>query len=96
LRAARIAATALALAVAVPATADAAVRPAAPKPPPARTHVVRPGDNLETLAKRFGTSVKALAAANKIRNFNLVVIGAKLNIPAPSAVTTAKAPRRPD
>jgi soluble lytic murein transglycosylase-like protein len=88
LRAARIAAVPLIVALVAPATAFAASRP--PKPPPApkaaaRTYVVRPGDNLETIARRFGTTVRAIAAANTIRNFNLVVIGTKLTIPPPPA-----------
>jgi soluble lytic murein transglycosylase-like protein len=102
LRAARIAAGAMALAIALPATADAAVRPATPKPPAAaphistavRTYTVRPGDNLETIAKRYGTTIKALAAANKIRNFNLVVIGTKLTIPAASTAALSKGPSK--
>ena len=92
----------MALAIALPATADAAVRPATPKPPAAtphistavRTYTVRPGDNLETIAKRYGTTIKALAAANKIRNFNLVVIGTKLTIPAASAAALGKGPSK--
>ena len=95
MRAARIVATALAFAVAAPATADAAVRPAAPKPPPAtRTYVVRSGDNLETIAKRFGTTVKAIAGANKIRNFNLVIIGTRLTIPASATAASVKGPAK--
>jgi len=97
LRAARIVAAAVTLAVVVPATADAAVRPATPKPSTAqRTYVVRPGDNLETIAKRYGTTTKAIATANKIRNFNLVVIGTKLTLPAPStsAAAVAKGPSK--
>lgn len=94
MRAARIVAVALVLAVVVPSTAGAAVKgtpsPAGPRP---RTYVVRPGDNLETIATRFGTTVKALAGANKVRDFNLIVIGTRLNIPAPS-VPAVKAPSR--
>ena len=45
------------------------------------SYVVRAGDNLETLARRFGTTTKALAAANGVRDPNLVVIGSKLKLP---------------
>jgi soluble lytic murein transglycosylase-like protein len=93
LRAVRIAAVSLVVALVAPATAFAAT-PA--KPPPAagaRTYVVRGGDNLETIAHRFGTTVRAIASANKIINPNLVVMGSKLTIPAPAA-TSAKAPDR--
>lgn len=84
--AARIVIVPLVAALIAPATAFAA-KPAkpAPAPAPGRVYVVRAGDNLETIAKRNGTTVPALAAANKIINPNLVIIGTKLKIPAASA-----------
>jgi soluble lytic murein transglycosylase-like protein len=90
LRAARIVSVSLLVALLVPATAFAAKAPAPPQQskstqPPGRVYVVRAGDNLETIAKRNGTTVSALAAANKIINPNLVIIGTKLKIPTPSA-----------
>jgi soluble lytic murein transglycosylase-like protein len=93
LRAARIAAVPLLVALVAPATAFAATPQ--PKPPaaPARIYVVRGGDNLETIAHRYGTTVRAIASANKIINPNLVVMGTKLTIPAPAA-TSGKAPDR--
>jgi soluble lytic murein transglycosylase-like protein len=93
LRAARIAAVPVVAALLGSTTATAAVRQATPAAPPARTYVVRPGDNLETIAKRFGTTVRAVAEANKVRNFNLVVIGTKLTVPAPTPVP-GKGPAR--
>jgi soluble lytic murein transglycosylase-like protein len=93
LRAVRIAAVSLVVALVAPATAFAAT-PAKP-PPAARTYLVRSGDNLETIARRYGTTVRAIASANKIINPNLVVMGTKLTIPAPTATaSTAKAPDR--
>jgi soluble lytic murein transglycosylase-like protein len=62
------------------ATAGAVISRPAPRPP--TTYVVRAGDNLETIAKRFGTTTGALAAANKVRNWNLIVMGTRLSIPA--------------
>jgi len=93
LRAVRIVVVPLVVALLAPATAFAASKPT-PKPTPTsgRVYVVRAGDNLETIAKRNGTTVAALAAANKIINPNLVVIGSKLKIPAPSA--SSKLPSR--
>jgi N-acetylmuramoyl-L-alanine amidase len=93
LRAARIVVVPLVVALLAPATAFAAKasKPAAAPPVAGRSYVVRAGDNLETIARRNGTTVAALAAANKILNPNLVVIGSKLKIPAPSAL---KAPAR--
>jgi len=91
--AARIVIVPLVAALLAPATAFAA-KPAKPAPAPAgRVYVVRAGDNLETIAKRNGTTVPALAAANKIINPNLVIIGTKLKIPAPSA-SSSKLPSR--
>ena len=84
MRAARIVSVPLALALLAPVTAFAAA-PSKPGPAPGRIYVVRSGDNLETIAKRNGTTVPALAAANHVINPNLVVIGTKLKIPAPSA-----------
>ena len=88
MRAVRIVSVPLLAALLSPVTAFA-TGPAKPKPAPApasaRVYVVRSGDNLETIAKRNGTTVPALAAANHIINPNLVVIGMKLKIPPPSA-----------
>ena len=64
-----------------PATAGTPVAGAGPT----SNYVVKAGDNLETLARRFGTTSKALAAANGVRNPDLVVIGTKLKLPAPGA-----------
>jgi len=79
----------LLVALFVPATAFAAPQsksaPQSKPAPPGRVYVVRTGDNLETIAKHNGTTVPALAAANKIINPNLVIIGTKLKVPAPSA-----------
>jgi len=65
--------------------APAAALAAGSAPPSGRVYVVRPGDNLETIAKRNGTTIPALAAANKIINPNLVTIGSRLKIPASSS-----------
>jgi len=82
-RAVRIVSVPLLAALLAPAAAFGAT----PKPAPAtgQVYAVRAGDNLETIAKRNGTTVPALAAANHILNPNLVVIGTKLKIPDPSA-----------
>src|SRR5204863_62917 len=53
-----------------------------------------PGDNLEGIAGRFGTAPSAIASANKIRNRNLVIIGTKLTIPAPTAGSGTNLPAR--
>lgn len=46
------------------------------------TYEVQPGDHLVRIAKRFGVSQDALAAANGIRNPNRIFAGQVLKIPA--------------
>jgi soluble lytic murein transglycosylase-like protein len=84
-RAVRIAAVPLVVALLAPATAFAAPKAKTTPAPAGRTYVVRSGDNLASIAKRNGTTVSALAAANKIFNPNLVIIGTRLKIPTASA-----------
>jgi murein DD-endopeptidase MepM/ murein hydrolase activator NlpD len=45
------------------------------------THRIQRGDTLSQLARRYGTSVQALAQANNIRNPNLIIAGRSLQIP---------------
>jgi LysM repeat protein len=45
------------------------------------SYVIQPGDTLFSIARRFGTSVQALAAANRIVNPNLIFAGQSLIIP---------------
>jgi LysM repeat protein len=42
---------------------------------------VQPGDNLSRIAARFGVTVPALMAANRLTNPNLIQIGQTLVIP---------------
>jgi murein DD-endopeptidase MepM/ murein hydrolase activator NlpD len=71
-----------------PADAPAAPAPvhgkAAPAPvapaPTAATYTVVAGDNLTKIAKRYGTTVKALVALNGIKNANLINVGQVLKI----------------
>jgi len=44
-------------------------------------HVVRWGENLYAIARLYGTSVQAIAAANGIRNPNCIYVGQRLVIP---------------
>jgi soluble lytic murein transglycosylase-like protein len=53
---------------------------------------VKPGDNLATIAGRFGTSVSAIAKANGIANRHVIVIGRTLTIPGDAR--TANLPAR--
>ena len=45
------------------------------------TYVVRPGDTLWTIAARFGTTVQAIMAANRLTNPNQIFAGLTLFIP---------------
>ena len=56
------------------------------------TYVVRSGDTLERIARRFGTTTSRLMTANGIRSANLVQLGRRLVIPAGSTAVTASTP----
>jgi LysM repeat protein len=56
--------------------------PVIPPPPLCRYyHVVRCGDTLSSIAWRYGSTVPAIANANKIANVNLIYVGTTLCIP---------------
>ena len=46
------------------------------------TYVVQKGDTLYSIARRYGTTVQAIAARNGIANPSLISVGQKLTIPA--------------
>jgi LysM repeat protein len=48
---------------------------------PTCTYIVRPGDMLFSIARRFGTTASAIAARNGLRNINFIFIGQRLVIP---------------
>lgn len=63
------------------------------EPDPASTvYVVQRGDTLARIAARYGVSISALAAANGIRNANLIYTGQRLVIPGKSAPASAPKP----
>jgi LysM repeat protein len=45
-------------------------------------HIVRRGENLSQIARRYGSSVRAITAANGLRNPNYIYAGQRLVIPA--------------
>jgi len=49
---------------------------------PSRTYLVRSGDTLTTIAQRYGTTVDALARANRLDPRGLLLIGRRLRVPA--------------
>ena len=46
-----------------------------------KVHVVKRGENLSRIARRYGTTVKAIAKANGIKNPNRIYTGQRLRIP---------------
>lgn len=72
-------------ATATPVVTPPASTPAASPSPQAsaaaRTYVVQRGDTLSSIARQFGTSVDAIAAANGITNPSLIGVGQVLVIP---------------
>lgn len=66
-----------------------------PPPPPATTvkYTVKAGDTLYSIAKKYNTTVSAIATANKITNVNSISVGQVLIIPtkaAPPPATSIK------
>jgi len=59
------------------------------RPAAERTHLVREGDNLTSLAVRYGTSVAAIVAANRISNPNRIYPGQRLRIPGTGPTANA-------
>jgi LysM repeat protein len=54
--------------------------PAPPGPCPVR-YVVRPGDTLSAISRRYGVSIWQIASYNNIQNINLIYVGQGLIIP---------------
>ncbi|MBC1490660.1 LysM peptidoglycan-binding domain-containing protein [Listeria booriae] len=46
----------------------------------AQYYTIRPGDNLSTIAKRYGQTVKQLQSWNNIKNANKIVAGQKIRV----------------
>jgi LysM repeat protein len=55
--------------------------PRIPTPAPTTIYVIEPGDTLGKIATRFGTTIAAIIATNRIVNPNLIRAGTKLMIP---------------
>jgi LysM repeat protein len=60
---------------------------ATPVPGGTVIHVVRTGDTLYSLARRYGTTVQAIAQVNGIANTSYIRVGQQLTIPRPGSVT---------
>ena len=75
-------------------TPDPQPDPGQPDPGTPSEYVVQRGDTLGAIARRFGTSVQAIASANGIANPNLIFVGQRLNIPG-GTVTPDPGPGTP-
>jgi N-acetylmuramoyl-L-alanine amidase len=69
----------------------------APAPAPAApaaggSHTVARGETLSGIAKRYGTTTRALQDANRIGNPNLIRVGQRLTVPGAAAPAPAPAP----
>ena len=67
----------------------------APATSPAKggTYTVKSGDTLSKIASSHGVSLAALEKANpQIKNFNVISVGQKINLPGGAAPTTGAAP----
>jgi LysM repeat protein len=58
------------------------------------THVVKPGENLLRIAKKHGTTVKAIRTANSLTS-DTIKAGQKLVIPAPSSAAATPSGKTP-
>jgi len=69
----------------IPAPGSAVVTPtptrAASPASSGKIHIVRRGETLQSIALKYGVTVRELAAANNIRNPNFIYVGQRLVIP---------------
>lgn len=79
---------------------DRRPQPPNPQPRPRRDtfsqgneYVVRRGDNLTKIGKRYGVSVQAIARANGIRNPDVIPVGMRLTIPGGTQQANIPQPR---
>jgi soluble lytic murein transglycosylase-like protein len=80
--------------VAAPTETGGAVAPAA-QPAAAVIHRVASGENLTVIARRYGTSIAAIVAANGIANPSYLRVGQQLTIPGTSAAAPQAAAAMP-
>ena len=74
--------------------ATATPEPTIPPAPTPQVYVIKQGDTLSKVAKRFGITLDELLAANKdtIKNPDKIAIGDEIIIPVPTSVEEPSAP----
>lgn len=72
--------------VTAPATEEKKPEPAQEEKTPETVYTVKKGDTLSAIAKKYKTTVSALAEVNQIKNVNLIKVGQKIKIPTVSTV----------
>ena len=67
------------------------------KPSPARSHTVRAGEHLTGIARAYGTTIAAIAAANRLADPSRIYAGQRLTIPGSRSGAAAgrAAPSKP-
>ncbi|HEY8093765.1 MAG TPA: LysM peptidoglycan-binding domain-containing protein, partial [Acidimicrobiales bacterium] len=60
----------------------------------AADHVVRPGENLSSIARRYGVSVAELTQLNRLANPNHLLVGTRLHLPETSDAAASSATAR--
>lgn len=64
-----------------PTTEASPPQPELPTTTPERSHIVKPGETLGRIARRYGTTVARLALLNGIANPGLIRVGRRLRLP---------------
>ena len=86
----------LVIAATAPANPAAkAAKPAAKPAPATRSHPVRSGETLTSIARRYGTTIGAIVKANHIADPSFVRTGTLLRIPGAAPTKQASAPTMP-
>ena len=76
-------------------SAQGGTRAAADKPSKPKVHKVASGDNLVTLARRYGVTVNDIVAANSLADRHKLKIGQRLTIPQKKKAASQTAKNRP-
>jgi hypothetical protein len=74
--------------------ATASVEPTAPPAPTPQVYVIKQGDTMSKVAKKFNVPLDELLAANKatVKNADKIAIGDEIIIPVPASVEEPSAP----